>query len=254
MEDQHSAGRIVYLNGIEMYYETEGDGEPLVLLHGGTGIGANWKLIFKKPPPGYRLIIPDMRGHGRSTNPGGKFVFGQLGSDVLSLADALGIERFKAIGLSLGAKTLLHVATQQPERVQAMVLVSAAPYFPEQARGIMRQITPDSHSEEEWRRMREWHKHGDEQLRALWNMTEQFKDSYDDLNFTPPYLATITARTLIVHGDRDPLYPVSLAFEMHSAIRCSSLWVVPKGGHGPIFGDIAELFVKTSVAFLDDEL
>ena len=65
------------------------------------------------------------------------------------------------------------------------------------------------------------------------------KDSYDDMTFTPPYLSTITARTLIVHGDRDPLYPVNLAFEMYAAIPRSYLWVVPNGGHGPIFGDMA---------------
>jgi pimeloyl-ACP methyl ester carboxylesterase len=60
------------------------------------------------------------------------------------MLDHLGIEQFKAVGVSLGAKTLLHMATQQPARVEAMVLVSATPYFPEQARAIMRQVNPDN--------------------------------------------------------------------------------------------------------------
>ena len=60
--------------------------------------------------------------------------------------------------------------------------------------------------------------HGDDQIRALWATGHGFKDSYDDMNFTPPLLSTITARTLIVHGDRDPLYPVPLALEIYSAI------------------------------------
>ena len=55
-------GRAEPVHGIEMYYETRGEGEPLVLLHGGGGIGANWDLIFKVPPQGYQLIIPDLRG------------------------------------------------------------------------------------------------------------------------------------------------------------------------------------------------
>jgi pimeloyl-ACP methyl ester carboxylesterase len=108
------------------------------------------------------------------------------------LLDYLGIERFKAIGMSLGAKTLLHNATQQPNRVEAMVLVSATPYFPEQARAIMRQVSPDNRSEAEWQQMRQWHKHGDEQIRALWRMANSFKDSYDDMNFTASSLSTIT--------------------------------------------------------------
>jgi pimeloyl-ACP methyl ester carboxylesterase len=165
----------------------------------------------------------------------------------------LGIGRFKAIGVSLGAKTLLHIATQQPARVEALVLVSAAPYFPEQARAIMRQVSPDNRTEVEWEQMRRWHKHGDEQIRALWKMTNTFKDSYDDMNFTPPYLSTITAHTLIVHGDHDPLYPVDLAVELYSSIPYSYLWVVPNGGHGPIFGDRADQFAEKSLAFLNGE-
>jgi pimeloyl-ACP methyl ester carboxylesterase len=70
------------------------------------------------------------------------------------------------------------------------------------------------------------------------------------VNFTPPYLATITADTLIVFGDRDPFYPVSLAMELHAAIAGSHLWVVPNGGHGPVFGDRAAYFSDTALSFL----
>lgn len=253
MNTSSTTGRIETVNDIEMYYEIRGEGEPLLLLHGGGGVGANWELIFKEPPAGYRLIIPDLRGHGRSTNPSEDFTFRQVALDVFILLDRLGIERFKAIGLSLGAKTLLHVATQQPDRVEAMVLVSATPYFPEQARALMSQLSSQEHSEAEWQQMRQWHKHGDEQIKKLWCLMSALKDSYDDMNFTPPYLSTIQARTLIVHGDRDPLYPVNLAMDLYAAIPRSYLWVVPNGGHGPIFGEMADRFVETALAFLRDE-
>jgi pimeloyl-ACP methyl ester carboxylesterase len=253
MNPASPSGRTVPVNDIEMYYEVRGEGEPLVLLHGGGGVGANWDLIFKEPPEGFRLIIPDLRGHGRSTNPSQAFTFRQSAEDVFALLDLLGVERFQAIGMSLGAKTLLHVATRQPERVAAMVLVSATPYFPAQARAIMREVTAENRTDAEWEQMRQWHKHGDEQIRALWRQVNAFKDSYEDLSFTPPHLATITARTLIVHGDRDPLYPVDLAFAMYAAIPRSYLWVVPNGGHGPIFGAMAGRFVETALAFLRGE-
>jgi pimeloyl-ACP methyl ester carboxylesterase len=253
METSSTPGQTEKINDIEMYYEIRGEGEPLVLLHGGGGVGANWALIFKEPPKGYRLIVPDMRGHGRSTNPSPGFTFRQLARDIFALLDHLGIERFKAVGLSLGAKTLLHIATQQPGRVEAMVLVSATPYFPEQARSVMREVTPENRTRAEWEQMRQWHQHGDEQIREIWRQMNALKDSYDDMNFTPPYLSTITARTLIVHGDRDPLYPINLATEMYAAIPRSYLWVVPNGGHGPIFGDRADHFVETALAFLNGE-
>ena len=250
MTTSSTSGHIETINDIEMYYEIRGEGEPLLLLHGGGGVGANWELIFKEPPEGYRLVIPDLRGHGRSTNPSTTFTFKQVALDVFALLDRLGIDRFKAIGLSLGAKTLLHMATQQPTRVDAMVLVSATPYFPEQARALMRELSSENHSEAEWQQMRQWHKHGDEQIKKLWTLMSSLKDSYDDMNFTPPYLSTIRARTLIVHGDRDPLYPVNLAMEMYEAIPSSYLWIVPNGGHGSIFGEMTGHFVETALSFL----
>ena len=259
MDESSTQAHIAPVNDIEMYYEIRGEGEPLVLLHGGGGVGANWNLVFKNTPEGYRLIVPDLRGHGSSTNPSKAFTFRQSALDVFGLLDHLNVGRFKAIGLSMGAKTLLHMAIQQPARVEAMILVSATPYFPEQARSIMRETTPDNRSDAEWQQMRAWHKHGDEQIREIWRQANSFAGSYDDMNFTPPYLSTIAARTLIVHGDRDPLYPVNLALEMFAAIPRSSLWVIPEGEHGPIFGEhtgsgeTTARFVERALALLRDD-
>ncbi|HKX27503.1 MAG TPA: alpha/beta hydrolase [Blastocatellia bacterium] len=253
MKTLSNAGETTLINEMQMYYQLQGQGEPLVLLHGFTGSGANWELIFKEPPNEYQMVIPDLRGHGRSTNPSLVFTHRQSALDVFALLDRLKIERFKAIGMSCGAKTLLHMATQQPNRVEAMVLVSAAHYFPEQARAIMRQMTVDSRTDEEWQFMRQQHQHGDDQIRTLWTQGNAFKDSYDDMNFTPPYLSTITARTLIVHGDRDPLYPINIPMEIYTAIARSYLWIIPNGGHAPIFGEMSERFASTALAFLRDE-
>jgi len=245
-----SSGQTAPINGMEMYYEINGEGKPLVWLHGFTGIGAHWQLIFTEPPEGFRLISPDLRGHGRSTNPSRQFTFRQSSLDIFALLDRLRIERFKAIGMSAGAKTLLHMATQQPARVEAMVLVSPAHYFPAQARAAMSQITVESRTEQDWQMLREWHKHGDNQIRALLEQGNALKDSYADMSFTPPYLSTISARTLIVHGDRDPIYPIHIPVEIYTSIPRSYLWIVPNGGHGPIFGEVRERFVETALAFL----
>jgi pimeloyl-ACP methyl ester carboxylesterase len=99
--------------------------------------------------------------------------------------------------------------------------------------------------------MPQWHQQGDDQIPALWRMGVEFKDSYADMNFTLPYLSTITVRTLIVHGDRDPLYPVDLAIELYTSIPRSYLWIIPNGGHSSIFGDMAALFSEYSLAFLN---
>jgi pimeloyl-ACP methyl ester carboxylesterase len=242
------------VNGIEMYFEERGDGAPLLLLHGGSGIGADWKHVFTEGDPvGYHVIVPDLRGHGRSTSSAGAFTFEQVAKDILALLDHLAIQRASAIGMSAGAKTLLHVATQQPDRVDAMVLVSATPYFPAQARAAMAQLNVDAFSDADWAMHRQRHVHGDDQIRTLFAQLRALKDDSTDMAFTPARLATIAARTLIVHGDRDPLYPVELALEMYRAIPKSQLWVVPNGGHGPIFGTQAAAFREAAAVFLRAE-
>jgi pimeloyl-ACP methyl ester carboxylesterase len=126
----------ISVNGFEMHYQVRGNGEPLLLLHGGMGIGDDWRHVFPSDPSGYRVIVPDLRGHGRSTNPGGAFTFRQCAQDVLALLDGLGVKRIKAIGLSMGAKTLLHMGTVQPARIDEMVIVSATPRFPDALRSL----------------------------------------------------------------------------------------------------------------------
>ncbi len=241
----------VSLNGIEMYYETEGAGDPLLLLHGGTGCQENWAHAGREQfAREYTLILPDARGHGRSTNPGKTITHRQCALDTLTLLDHLGIRKCRAIGLSMGGNTLLHMATMQPDRIEAMVLVSATMHFPEQARAVMARI-PSAADQPlaEWEIMRRRHKHGDEQIMALWDWAREMKNSHDDMNFTPQSLSRITAPTLIVYGDRDPLYPVEMAVEMYHAIPRPALWIVPNAGHGPVFFDSAPQFVQNALAF-----
>lgn len=117
----------------------------------------------------------------------------------------------------------------------------------------MRTKTVDNLTDDEWRSLRQRHQHGDEQIRALVRQGRAFADDYQDMSFIPPHLATITARSLIVSGDRDPLVPVSIAVELFNAIPHSYLCIVPNGGHLPVFYDRREPFIKTVVPFLCDD-
>ena len=148
--------------------------------------------------------------------------------------------------------TLIHMATQQPSRVEAMVLVGATTYFPEQARAILRTSTVESLTPATYERLRPLHSRGDEQIRELAQQFHDFRDNYDDMNFTQPYLSTVSARTLIVHGDRDPFFPVEIPFEMYRGIPNASLWIIPQGGHVPIFDPLVP-FVQTALEFLESD-
>jgi pimeloyl-ACP methyl ester carboxylesterase len=246
-------GRTLPINGMDLYFESYGDGQPLLLLHGFTGCGDDWRHVFDLDglASRYRLIVPDARGHGRSTNPAGSFTHRQCALDLAALLDALGIDRASAIGLSLGGNTLLHLATREPARMESMVLVSATMDYPAAARALMRQVATMEHPAEEWHSLLQRHRHGPEQVRALWRHTQFFADSHDDMCFTPSDLARIAARTLIVYGDRDPLYPIEMAIQMFRAIPRAALRVVPEEGHAPIFiGHAKAGFVADALAFL----
>lgn len=247
MTDTQS-GRVVNLRGIQLYFEVHGTDEPLVLLHGFSGTSQDWKSSLSHLA-GFQLIIPDLRGHGRSSVLSKPFRHDEASGDVFALLDELRIGAFKGIGISGGGNILLHMAAKQPDRVKAMVLVSATPYFPASARTIMRQYQ-NSLSESQLDVLRQNHRGGDEQIKALLASTSAFADTYDDMNFTPPYLSKIKARTLIVQGDRGPLYPIEISIEMYKAIPNASLWVVPNSGHGPVIGARWPEFLKTAASFL----
>lgn len=229
-------GTIKTGDGAQIYFEDHGTGEPVILLHGFTGSSANWAPTIAEWRSRFRLIVPDLRGHGRSGILTTPFRHRDAAGDLLTLLDCLEIPACKAVGISGGGNILLHMATMEPERMSAMVLVSATPWFPEQARTIMRQYkltVTEQHREA----LRRTHPAGDDQIDALLDSAESFAASYGDMNLTPPHLGTIRARTLIVQGDRDPLYPVDLSVEMAKAIPQASLWIVPDAGHGPVIGE-----------------
>ena len=245
-------GNIAFINGIEMFYEIHGTGEPLILLHGFFGSGEWWDFVIDDFSKQYQVIVPDLRGHGRSTNPLEKWTMAQSALDIYALLDHLGIDKINGIGVSTGAKTLLHMATMDPERMKAMVLIGGTMYYPEKFREAIGSgsFTIDKVSDEQWENLRMVHIHGDQQIRKLYRQFNECAEDYEDMAFTSPSLSTIKARTMIIHGDRDWAYPVNIALEMYESIQDSYLWVVPNGGHWPFSIDNTETFIRTTLAFL----
>jgi pimeloyl-ACP methyl ester carboxylesterase len=243
-------GQIARIDHLDIYYEEYGVGTPLVLLHGFGGCSQNWHPFTAELSKNHRLIVVDLRGHGYSTNPDNTFTHRQAASDVFRLLDKLGVERFSAMGMSSGGMTLLHMATSQPKRIDTMVLISATTHFPDQARAIMRRAALETMPAEVRNMYRECAKRGDEQIAQLIGQFNAFHDDRDDMNFTPEILSTITARTLVVHGDRDNFFPVEIPISMYRAIPQAALWIIPGGDHVPIF-DRAVPFTATALQFLD---
>ena len=244
-------GKLVDLNGIKLHYEELGAGEPLLLLHGFGMCGkGDWGTIAGELAKTNRVILADLRGHGWSTNPSNKFTMRQSAEDIRALLDSLGIRKVRAMGISAGGMTLLHLATKYPERVEAMVVIGATTYFPEQARRVIRGEAAAPPPKEVIDMFNECASRGEPQVRELMGQFLAFKDSHEDMNLTPPYLGTIKARTLIVHGDRDEFFPVDIPVTMYTSIPGSQLWIVPNGDHVPIYGKRTPEFLRITQQFL----
>jgi pimeloyl-ACP methyl ester carboxylesterase len=108
----------VYHDGARIWYSTFGAGWPVILLHGGLGHGGNWG--YQVPAvvgSGYRVVLLDSRGHGRSTRDARPFSYELMASDVLAVMDELHLARAAIVGWSDGACTGLVLAKQAPERI-----------------------------------------------------------------------------------------------------------------------------------------
>lgn len=240
------------VNGIELHYTVRGAGEPLLLLHGFGGCAATWDSVAERLAQHYRLILVDARGHGQSTSLSGKFSHAQSADDVRALLDVLGIKRVRAIGFSSGAMTLLHLATSAPDRLSKMVVVGATTHFPDQARAIQRAATVETMPPPVMDMYRQCASRGDDQVRSLVGQFRAFGDNHDDMDFKPADLAKIKASTLIIHGDRDEFFPVSIPVAMYQSIPRAKLWIVPGGTHSPTADAEEATFNREVEGFLRD--
>lgn len=222
----------VNVNGVEIAYRIGGKGEPLLLLHGFTGAGVTWDAILEPLLENNQVIIPDLRGHGQSTNPSGKFYYKDSAKDMLGLLDHLNIDHVSGIGYSAGAVTLLHMTAENAERFNAVVLLAGAHRLTSEVREWLRNFPRfEDLSVEHLERLRKRHARGDEQSRMLWRQLREFADDYTSFEFSPEHLATIKVRSLLVVGDMDQFYPVPIVTELYEFLPNASLWIIPGADH-----------------------
>lgn len=224
-------GKVADVNEVEIYYEVYGDGEPLVLLHGFNLSHQMWDPFIEDLSETYKVILVDLRGHGRSSNPTDHFTHEQSAKDIYGLMDQLQIDSFKGMGFSSGGMTLTHMATMDSTRIESMVIMGSTSYFPQETRAILRGRSYEAMDEDWLNILKKLHPGGEPQIRSLITQFKNFENTYEDMNFTPPYLSTIKAPTLIIHGDRDQFFPVGIPVSSYKNIPNSYLWIVPNFGH-----------------------
>jgi pimeloyl-ACP methyl ester carboxylesterase len=189
-----AAGRMIAVPGAALHVREQGRGAPLLLLHGFGGCAATWDPFVARLARRHRVIVVELRGHGRSTNPGRTFTMRQSAADVLAVLDSLGLPRVRAIGISAGAMTLLHVATRHPDRVEALVLVGGTTALGDQARAIVGAATREALPPEVVAEFAACATRGAAQVDELLAQFRALAGMRDDPNFSPADLARITRR------------------------------------------------------------
>lgn len=103
-------------------YDVAGDGEPLLMIMGFAADARTWVLQTPAFSQHYRCVMPNNRGVGGSTLPGGECTLDELAMDSLAVLDDLGIDRAHVLGVSMGGAIAQHLALKAPERVRSLVL------------------------------------------------------------------------------------------------------------------------------------
>jgi pimeloyl-ACP methyl ester carboxylesterase len=118
------------VNGIQMYYAIYGEGEPVLLIHGGLGNADIWGFQVPVLAATHRVIVADSRGHGRSTRSKDAFGYTLMADDYLALLDHLHVDRTALVGWSDGGIIGLDIAIRHPDRLSRL-FAFAANYVPD---------------------------------------------------------------------------------------------------------------------------
>ena len=232
------------LNGIKMYYEIYGQGNPLVLIHGG---GSTIQTSFEKVIPIFakhrQVIAVELQAHGRTSDRDADLSFEQDADDVATLLKNLNMTKADFFGFSNGGTTAMQIAIRHPEIVNKLILGSALCKrngVPEQFWDFMKQanITQMPEQLKEAYKLVAANPEGlqvmhDRDVKRMLN----FKDIPDE------QIKSIKAPTLIIIGDKDVI-TTEHALEMHKLISNSQLAIIP-GGHGEYMGEITTLKPST---------
>jgi pimeloyl-ACP methyl ester carboxylesterase len=123
--DAKGAGQYAEVNGINLYFEIQGAGRPMVLLHGGLGSGEVFEPVLPALAERHQVIVVDLQGHGRTADIDRPIDPRLMADDIAALIDHLGLDKPDLVGYSFGGWAALHTAARYPAKVGRLVAASA---------------------------------------------------------------------------------------------------------------------------------
>ncbi|WP_193334719.1 alpha/beta fold hydrolase [Devosia beringensis] len=120
------SGQTVPVNGMEIYYEVSGEGDPLIVLHGAYMNIPSMGAIIPRLAETHKVYAIEFQGHGRTTDIDRPITYPHLADDVAALMDAVGLEKADVFGYSMGSAAGLQLAIRHPEKVDKLVAASVS--------------------------------------------------------------------------------------------------------------------------------
>jgi pimeloyl-ACP methyl ester carboxylesterase len=216
-------------NGVHTYYEEQGSGDPLLLLHGGLVDGDSFGQQTPALAERFQVIVPDRRGHGRTADVEGPITYDVMADDTIAFMDAVGTGPAHLVGWSDGGDVGLLVAIKRPDLVRRLVTIGAnfsADGLTREAADSFRPDTPTS---------------AVPIMREAWKVNAVDPDRFEvvlakmqhcwfDYSISTADLARIAAPTLVMVGD-DDITRFEHTIELYDTIPDAQLAVIPGASH-----------------------
>lgn len=243
----------VSANGINLYYEIRGQGDPLLLIMGITAPGAVWEKHVAVWEKDFKCILVDNRGVGQSDKPKGPYSTGMMADDCAALMDELGFSSVRVVGVSMGSTIAQQLAIRHPQKVQSMVLMCPWARCDNKTKAVF-ELMVDCKTRfrpEEFSRFIQqliFSKASWDDAEVYAGMLKDRKNAAFDTNPQPliglegqaaaciehtvlDQLPQLKLPTLVVGGAEDEFTPQWMTEEVASAIKGSELHIYPKSGH-----------------------
>jgi long-chain acyl-CoA synthetase len=187
-----------FLRAIDLHPENVE--QTIVFQHGYAGVGESWEYQINHFASHYRVVVPDLRGHGQSDAPYSQYTMDELVADMHAIVEHLQLpERFILVGHSFGGSVCVEYANAHPERIEKLILIATAGEYPlPKAVSLISKI-PSSLVRPLWRYRPKWDAEIHVMKRMMLNNLRKWKGW--------PLLRNLNVDTLIITGERDNYFP-----------------------------------------------
>jgi pimeloyl-ACP methyl ester carboxylesterase len=217
----------VELGEVRTWYDEDGEGEPLVLLHPGGADARGWAPTLDALTARFHVFTPERRGHGRTPDVEGPITYELMAEDTVAFLERVVGGPAHLVGWSAGASVALHVALRWPDLARRVVLISGVFH---RDGWIASAIDPDADPPEVLTRgYAELSPDGSDHFPVVW--AKLVRLNWEEPTLTTSDLNGVASRTLVMLGDDDEVTPEH-AIAMYRALPEAELAVVPGTSHG----------------------